>query len=464
MNKPMQWPRLALVSAALGCVGGCHTPAPPCIGCLDVPDVAIADDAADAQNDAADIGIQGDAGPQDLQRDIVLTTLSFDVTAHTGHARIQLAASPTPGVAFEAGGLQITAAHDDATGAAVTVMMDASLIHLAVPAAANTVDIDFSYQEHSPADFMGANAGYTLLWPYYCGNLYPCHSDPAHGSQYALSLTGVPSGMIAVYPPQIIANAPAYQLAWAVGDYASISLGTTTAGTHLTVHHFPADATRAQTGSAHLVAAFDWYEQTLGPYPFGSEAGSVEVAWPPGAYGGMEHHPLWHIGEAAIDDELTHMHEAAHGWFGDGIRIACWEDFVLSEGTVNYLASRAMGAVEGSAAEAAVWTRYNATPGGFALPAWPDSCHSVDVIRDHLFSSAPYIRGANFYRALENRIGRTMIDGVLRQFVTDHRGGAARLIDLLALVQRMSGYDPTDCAVAWLRPSSASMRGPATCL
>ena len=49
----------------------------------------------------------------------------------------------------------------------------------------------------------------------------------------------------------------------------------------------------------------------------------------------MEHHPFVHIGSVAIGDEETNVHESAHGWFGDGIRIACWEDFVLSEGTVS---------------------------------------------------------------------------------------------------------------------------------
>ena len=65
---------------------------------------------------------------------------------------------------------------------------------------------------------------------------------------------------------------------------------------------------------------------------FGSKAGIVSVAWPAGAFGGMEHHPFSHVAEAAMDSEETLVHESAHGWFGDGIRIGCWEDFVLSEG------------------------------------------------------------------------------------------------------------------------------------
>ena len=52
-----------------------------------------------------------------------------------------------------------------------------------------------------------------------------------------------------------------------------------------------------------------------------------------------------------MNDEVTHAHEAAHGWFGDGIRLACWEDFVLSEGTVSYLSAHVLGQVAGADAE-----------------------------------------------------------------------------------------------------------------
>ena len=33
----------------------------------------------------------------------------------------------------------------------------------------------------------------------------------------------------------------------------------------------------------------------------------------------------------------------------------------------------------------------------------------------------------------------------------------------LAEVQSMTGYDPTACAVSWLRPTAVGMRGPDTC-
>src|SRR5205814_8394240 len=54
----------------------------------------------------------------------------------------------------------------------------------------------------------------------------------------------------------------------------------------------------------------------------------------------------------------TTLFRSSHGWFGNGIRIKCWEDFVLSEGTAEYLTTRSVRATEGAAAEQAVWAEW----------------------------------------------------------------------------------------------------------
>ena len=38
-----------------------------------------------------------------------------------------------------------------------------------------------------------AGKGYSLLWPYHCGNLFPCHSQPRDGTTLSLAVTGVPA-------------------------------------------------------------------------------------------------------------------------------------------------------------------------------------------------------------------------------------------------------------------------------
>jgi len=274
----------------------------------------------------------------------------------------------------------------------------------------------------------------------------------------------VPAGKTAVFPTSIPAEAPAYQLAWSVDDYTELPLGTTTAGTQVSAWYRTNGnnaATNATNGTAHLVAAFDWLEQTLGAYRFGPKFGTVSVAWPAGAYGGMEHHPFVHIAQTAMASEETQVHEAAHGWFGDGIRIKCWEDFVLSEGTVSYLAARALDVVAPTVG-AQVWQDYQSQlasiPGTDLV--WPDSCGQVDVVKDNLFTSAPYMRGAFFYKAVADKVGADKVDQALAAFYAAHAGGAATMADMLATIQTVTGYDPTACAASWLRATTVPTPGP----
>ena len=213
--------------------------------------------------------------------------------------------------------------------------------------------------------------------------------------------------------------------------------------------------------TANCTPAFDWLEKTIGPYRFGTKVGSVSVKWGPGAYGGMEHHPLWHVSSGSLASEVTNVHEAAHGWFGDGIRIECWEDFVLSEGTVSYLAARALEVVAPSVG-AQAWTEYESELSGIngTSPVWPQSCGAIDVLDDNLYTNAPYMRGAMFYRAIAQKVGADLVDQALAAFYAAHGGKTGRMTDMLETIKTVTGYDPTACADAWLKSTTIPTPGP----
>jgi len=395
-------------------------------------------------------------------REIVDTNLSFDVGAKTAKVTITFGASTMPGASLETGDLAIQTVTRD--GQDVPFMVTGSGLDLGLPASSKPLKVEIMYAWLNHEMFTGASKdGYTLIWPYYCGNLFPCHSHPDDGTTFAMELTDLPAGQTAVYPTTIPGDAPSYQIAWSINAYTQLDLGTTSAGTLVSIWHLPGEETKAMTGGAHLVAAVDWFEKTLGPYKFGDHIGSVSVAWPRGAYGGMEHHPFSHIASAALGSEETHVHEAAHGWFGDGIRIKCWEDFVLSEGTVSYLAARALDVVAPSVG-AATWASYQSELGTLSPmdKVWPQSCGTVDIIKDDLFTNAPYMRGAFFYKGLADKLGADVVDGILAAFYQQHGGGAATMQEMLDLVHTMTGYDATACAQTWLLNSIVPQQ-PAPC-
>lgn len=408
------------------------------------------------------------APSEDWTRDLISTGLELDLTALTGKATIVIAGSDTStGASLEVGDLVISKITNDIGDVNYTVTD--SQLDLGIPSGGDqTIVVEYAFAAHDQFDGWDPASGVTFLWTTFCQNLFPCKSDPSDGLTFTVALTGVPAGQTAVYPASIPADAPSYQVAIAVGEFTKVDLGATEAGTNVVAWHLPGEAAAMATGTANLVDVFQFYETTYGAYSFGPEVGSVSANWGPGAYGGMEHHPYWHVASDAIDVEEIHAHEAAHGWYGDGVRIACWEDFVLSEGTANYLAARAM-------AEQGVdlWAGYDCIladvcADGGGTVALPDStCNDLVLIEAPLWSYVPYNKGAQFYREVEDILGVAAIDEVLAQFYVDHKNEPARMDQMISALKAKGTPAQASAievvATDWLRTEACPASAPAVC-
>ena len=381
----------------------------------------------------------------DFAEDILSTDLALDLADRTGKARIAFNAPPSGIASFEIGDLDIvsvTDGHARVPFALSRGRLDVDVRH--EPAGSHQIEVLYAFRGHENFDGWEPKEELTFLWPRSCGNLFPCKSDPRDGLRFSMEVTGVPKGETAIYPTHIESDAPSYMPAIIVGSLERIDLGKTSAGTHLSVWYHPGEEAEAKKGTKHLVGAFDLYEKTYGKYSFGSDVGSVSANWPKGAFGGMEHHPYWHVGCDSFGDEYTHAHEAAHGWFGDGVRIACWQDFVLSEGTTSYIAARALEKLGVDA-----WHTFSCdlkvdcTTEKNTI-ALPPSCDPIDLLKDPLWSDVPYMKGAFFYRAVAAVIGAEKLDAALAAFYQSHVGKAARMRELIASIE--AGVSPNDAA------------------
>jgi aminopeptidase N len=379
---------------------------------------------------------------------IAATNLDVDLATHTAIATITL--ENNGNVALEVGGLTIADVTDDRGHRRYRITTGT----LRVSNVRGPLIIRYGFTPHDHADGL-LPGGSTVVWPYFCGNLFPCHSQPADGTTFGLHLDNVPTGQTSIYPDTIATDAPPYMIAWAVGKYTRLDLGVTGAGTTVGAYWLPGGESAARTGTKHLRAVVDWYERVLGPYRFGHDVAAVSVVWGEGLYGGMEHHPYWHVAKDAMSDEVTQAHEAAHGWFGDGVRLKCWEDFVLSEGTVSYLSARALAVTGGPTLERRVWADYQtelddaiATGGA---PAWPTGCGRIDIIKDNLFTNLPYMQGAFFYKDVATAVGVDVLDGVLGRFYRAHQGQAASMQQMLDAINVETGFDATAIANRRLR-------------
>jgi hypothetical protein len=402
-------------------------------------------DPSSASQDAKEKGVQ--ANPT---RDVVSTALDVDLETRSAKARIVLAKSNRRGATLEVQGLTVRSVVD-ADGAKVPYAVHDGLVDLGVAARKEVeVEIAYGFEAHRGNEGL-TSKGSTFLWPTFCGNLFPCKSVPSDGVRFSLDVHGGDGTIVA--PRAIPADAPIYMIAWAQGDYEKLELGTTKAGTRVSVFHRPDELDAAREGSESLLDAFGWLESTYGAYLFGDDVGSVSVDWGAGAFGGMEHHPYWHVSRDSMADAETHVHEAAHGWFGDGVRLACWEDLVLSEGTTSYATARAIESVRGAQAAADLWSSYerrlDAVVASDDRIARPDGCDEVDVLGD-LWNDVVYMKGAFFYRAVADEVGADALDRALARFYAQHRGGAAGVDDMVQAITDETGFDASPLADGWL--------------
>jgi len=98
---------------------------------------------------------------------------------------------------------------------------------------------------------------------------------------------------------------------------------------------------QSEKGAGELFAEFptmlEFFERTIGPYPFGDEKmGVVETP-----HKGMEHQTINAYGNKYAKsqygyDELL-QHELAHEWFGNQLTNADWDDMWLHEGLGTYM-------------------------------------------------------------------------------------------------------------------------------
>jgi aminopeptidase N len=406
--------------------------------------------AAGCASDAGDLDDEDFLdGKADGETTVNIQATNLDVNLDGLSAVATIDLERNGNVILEVGGLTITDITDDRGHRRYTIRDG----KLRISQVRGPLVISYTFEGHAMADGL-LPGGSTVIWPYHCGNLFPCHSQPADGTLFTLAIEGVPAGKTAIYPESIDTEAPPYMLAWAVGTYGTATLGTTPAGTKIGVHWLPGGETAARAGTKNLVKVVDWYEKNVGPYAFGTEMAAVSVVWGEGLYGGMEHHPYWHVAKDAMSDEVTQAHEAAHGWFGDGVRLRCWEDFVLSEGTVSYLSARALGKVA-PAMEAKIWADYQEelddaiAEGG--SPAWPTGCNQIDIIEDKLFTNLPYMQGAFFYKDVAEAVGAEVLDGVIARFYVKYKNKAAGMQDMVDAIKTETGFDPKAIVTARLR-------------
>lgn len=262
----------------------------------------------------------------------------------------------------------------------------------------------------------------------------PTQDSPALRQTYDARVT-LPRGLVAVMSAERLEPAgahegdthvlafrmrepvPPYLIALAAGDLAFRSTGPRTG-----VVAEPSVVERAAWEFAELERMIDAAEALYGPYLWGRL--DVVVMPPSFPYGGMENPRLTFASSSLLagDRSLTTvvLHELSHAWAGNLVTNATWDDFWLNEGITVYFELRLNEALYGS--EHAGMLRIHGWRELLAEierqgPTSPDTRLHTDMRgRDPAVGVTviPYVKGAAFLWAVEEKVGRERFDRWLR--------------------------------------------------
>ncbi|MBI4434631.1 M1 family metallopeptidase [Candidatus Uhrbacteria bacterium] len=233
---------------------------------------------------------------------------------------------------------------------------------------------------------------------------------------------------------------PAYLIALAVGELESRDLSPRSR-----VWAEPEVVEMAAADFRDVGAMMDVAESLYGPYDW--ERFDMLVLPPSFPYGGMENPRLTFLTPGIVTGDRSMVsvvgHELAHSWTGNLVTNATWRDFWLNEGWTTYVQWRIREALVGkdeTALEMAILQReFQRDIEAFAEKGTPERTAlgtflpgTVDP--DDTFSRVPYFKGALFFVALEQMVGRERFDAFIRVYIERFRFKSITTPELLDFI------------------------------
>lgn len=175
---------------------------------------------------------------------------------------------------------------------------------------------------------------------------------------------------------------------------------------------------------------------------------------------------------SGIVNENTFVHEFAHQWFGDAVRLPNWNELWLNEGFATFatdLYYEFLGTEFTVNGETQVFTttaKYRALWESKDADSilWETAVANIDR-ESKLFGGAkiPYTKGALALAVLREGIGDETFFSLLQAWVESNQGQSKTTDDFVALAEEISGKDLSEYAATWLygigKPTAFTLSG-----
>lgn len=231
----------------------------------------------------------------------------------------------------------------------------------------------------------------------------------------------------------------------AIGDFVRIDSEPTKSG--VKIRHYCPRGLEAEVEATmkRSAEAIEVYESLFGPYPF-EVYGTFTVREPYGV--ALEIQTLSFFGSDMVSlrggNERVVVHELAHQWFGDHIRVADWSHIWLNEGFATYSEFLFYEHTEaGYDIDSEIAQDYEAR--AFSLDYPPAKPTGED-----LFNRSVYSRGAYTLHVLRRTVGDETFFRILNTYLNEFGNHHATTSEFIEIAEEVSGQDLQDLFDRWL--------------